>query len=217
MKELSKLMVIVLCCTAAMSLVSCLGDSDESNGLSEEDYKSYVNLMSGYYYGGKIYFYNDTITTNSNKVDSVTSLSAVIYTDSTIVIQNVPGRALAKCIKNHDELKEAIENADSKTLRLSYLLYPMQTSSYLYYYVYPVSVTYNELTYSGSTHEVVISFYTPTLGVYYNGMIDIPLYMAGVYQDGVEMELFYDRCSTDKSNTLLEFYAKKYCFVYGYF
>ncbi len=210
MKLSTKLMVFVLCCTASMSLVSCLNSDDDNNGLSEEDYKSYMSLMSGYYYGGKIYFYNDTITTTSNQVDSVSSLSAVIYTDSTIVIQNVPGRVLAKCITNHAALKEAIENADSKTLRLNYLLYPRETTSYLYYYVYPVSVTYDELTYNGSTHNVVISFYNPSLGVYYNGMIDIPIYLAGVYEDGNEMELFYNSSSSDNSSTLLEFYASKY-------
>lgn len=209
MKVLSKLSVFVLCCMATMSLVSCL-NSDDDDSMSDEEYKSYTNLMSGYYYGGKIYFYNDTITTTSNQVDSVTSLSAVIYTDSTIVIQNVPGRVLAKCITNHSALKEAIENADNQTLRLNYVLYPKQTSSYLYYYVYPVTVTYDELTYSGSTHKVQISFYNPSLGVYYNGMIDIPIYLAGVYEDGEEMELFYNSYSSDNSNTLLEFYATKY-------
>ncbi len=209
MKVLSKLSVFVLCCMATMSLVSCL-NSDDDDSMSDEEYKSYVNLMSGYYYGGKMYFYNDTITTTSNQVDSVTSLSAVIYTDSTIVIQNVPGRVLAKCITNHSALKEAIENADNQTLRLNYVLYPRQTSSYLYYYVYPVTVTYNELTYSGDTHKVQISFYTPSLGVYYNNMIDIPIYLAGVYQDGEEMELFYSSSSLDNSNTLIEFYASKY-------
>ncbi|MCD8202768.1 MAG: DUF4840 domain-containing protein, partial [Prevotella sp.] len=76
--------------------------------------------------------------------------------------------------------------------------------------VYPVTVTYDELTYSGSTHKVQISFYNPSLGVYYNGMIDIPIYLAGVYEDGNEMELFYNSYSSDNSNTLIEFYATKY-------
>ncbi|MCD8289980.1 MAG: DUF4840 domain-containing protein [Prevotella sp.] len=210
MKVLSKLMVIVLCCTASLSLFSCLGDDDSNNNMSEEDYKIYTSLLSGYYYGGKIYFYNDTITTSSNKVDSVSSLSAVIYTDSTFVIQNVPGRVLAKCITGYDALKEAIENADSKTIKAKYILYNNVSSGYLYYYVYPVSVTYDELTYNGNTHRVDISFYTPTLGVYYNGMIDIPFYLAGVYQDGDQLELFYDSTyGSDNSNTLLEFYASK--------
>lgn len=209
MKVLSRLSVFVLCCMATMSLVSCL-NSDDDNSMSDEDYKIYTTLISGYYYGGTMYFYNDTITTNTSKVDSVSSLSAVISTDSTILIQNVPGRVLAKCISNHDALKEAIENAESKTLKARYLLYNNTSSGYLYYYVYPVSVTYDELTYNGNTHKVEIAFYTPTLGVYYNNMVDIPFYLAGVYQDGDQLELFYDNGS-DANNTksLLEFYASK--------
>lgn len=84
MKNLSRLFALLMCCTMAVSLTSCLG-TDDDGGIDPETYKTWLQQMSGNYYGGstwqtqnKIYFFNDTITdkNNENKVDSITGITA---------------------------------------------------------------------------------------------------------------------------------------------
>ncbi len=213
MKALFKLFIFMLYCTAAVSLVSCLGDGDDG-GISDNDYKTYMSIMSGYYYDGRMYFQNDTITSssNTNKVDSVNNISVMVYTDSTLIVQNVPGRLLAKCITGHDELKQAIEDAGNKNITAAYLLSSVSNNSVFFYYVLPASVTWDALTYNGNTHKVQIAFYSPSSGAYYGGAVDFTLYMAGVYQDGDLLQLFYDDDSSEseQKDAVLEIYASKY-------
>lgn len=177
MKRFSKLFIILLCCVGAMSLTSCL-NSDDDGGIDPETYETYLTLMSGSYngystdyrYQNKIYFYNDSITdkNNINKIDSIEGIyGRVDRADSTFTIYNVPGRVLAKEIPDgYKELKDAVENAPEQTVKGKILLVDIN-SSLVYFYAYPMSVVYDELTYGGNTHnDVTIAFWGPTMGVF---------------------------------------------------
>ena len=64
MKLLTKFLALMLICTTAMSITSCLGDSNDNDyseyQITPEKYTLYLNEMAGNY-TGKMYFYNDTI------------------------------------------------------------------------------------------------------------------------------------------------------------
>ena len=93
MKLLTKFLALMLICTTAMSITSCLGDSNDNDyseyQITPEKYTLYLNEMAGNY-TGKMYFYNDTIS-KVNKTDSV-SVSVMIkgIDDSTITVLNFP-------------------------------------------------------------------------------------------------------------------------------
>lgn len=199
MKKLNKLSVLLLCCLGMFSMSSCL-NSDDDGGIDPQLYETYLTNISGLYYGtgtdwrhqNKIYFYNDTITadTPSEKVDSVGGITvAFMKNDSSFVVDNVPGRVLAKEITDdkYKDLKAAIENGPTQTLRGKF--YFTNISQYAYFLVYPSTVEYKDLAYGGETHDVVIDFWTPVAtGIYgYVGgkqVVNLTLYLAALYIDG---------------------------------
>ncbi len=198
MKRFSKLFIILLCCVGAMSLTSCL-NSDDDGGIDPETYATYLTLMSGSYngystdyrYQNKIYFYNDSITdkNNVNKTDSVDGIyGRVNKADSTFTIYNVPGRVLAKEIPDsYKELRDAIEAAPAQNVTGQLLI--TDISSLVYFFAYPMSVEYDELTYGGETHKkIIIAFWGPTMGVFGNNInshriLQLNLCPAAVYED----------------------------------
>lgn len=196
MKNLSRLFAILICCTMAVSLTSCLG-SDEDTGIDPETYKAWLSQMSGNYYGGttwqtknRAYFINDTITdkNNKNKLDSITGITAGFYKgDSTLVVNGIPGRILAKEIKDNDALKKALEGAYSQTLKAKFNIYNIISSSIAYYLAYPYDITYPALQYNGETHKVTFKLYSPSLGAYQHTSVAelhvIDFYVQGVYID----------------------------------
>ncbi len=205
MKKLSRLFALLMCCTMAVSLTSCLG-TDDDGGIDPETYKTWLQQMSGNYYGGstwqtqnKIYFFNDTITdkNNKNKVDSITGITASFYKgDSTLVINGIPGRILAKEIKENDALKQAIENANMQSLKAKFILSNV-SGNVAYYLTYPYDITYPALQYNGETHKVTLKFYGPSFGGYQYSQASelhmIDLYLMGVYVDD---KLTYTICDS---------------------
>lgn len=195
MKKLSRLFAILLCCAMAVSLTSCLG-TDDDGGIDPETYNAMMTQMSGNYYGGstwqtrnRIYFYNDTITdeNNKNKIDSITGITAGYYKgDSTLVISGIPGRLLAKEIKENDALKKAIEESSMQTLKAKFIISNI-TGNLAYYLVYPYDITYQSLQYDGETHDVKFKFYAPSLGGYQYDQTSethiMDFYLMGVYVD----------------------------------
>lgn len=196
MKRFSKLFIILLCCVGAMSLTSCL-NSDDDGGIDPETYATYLSQMSGSYYGSstdyryqnKIYFYNDTITdpNNTNKTDSIEGITGYVNrADSTFTIYNVPGRVLAKEIpESYQELKDAIEAAPNQNVKGQLIL--TDISSYVYFFAYPMSVVYDELTYGGETHnDICIAFWGPTMGIFgtvnSHRVLQLSLCPAAVYE-----------------------------------
>lgn len=205
MKRLSRLFTIILCCTAAVSLTSCLGNHNDS-GISPEEYKQWLTNISGFYMGGstwqkqnKVYFYNDTITDKNNpsKTDSITGISATFFKgDSTVVVQGVPGRVLAKEVTGHDDLKEALEDNLGQAMKAKFVFFSI-SSPQASYFVYPFDVTFPSLQYpNGETHEVTFKFYSPSLGAFQSLGTQqaniLEFYLMGVYVDGKLLQAIYD-------------------------
>lgn len=200
MKKLNSLFIILLCCVGAMSVTSCLGDDDDY-GLDPETYRQYLTLMSGMYYGSssdwvyknKIYYYNDTITDKKNpeKEDSIVNISlAISAQDSTYAISNVPGKIFTKELSDeHKDLRDAINNAPNQVLRGKIDLKQI-SNSIVYFWTYPLSITYPSLTYGGKTHKVTLRFYNPSLsmGIYGNAgngkqAVQFNIYLADIIID----------------------------------
>lgn len=213
MKRLSRLFTIMLCCTAAVSLTSCLGNDHES-GIQPEEYKQLLNSISGFYMGGstwqtqnKIYFYNDTITDKNNplKTDSITGISATFFKgDSTVVVEGVSGRVLAKELTGHDDLKKALEDYLAQPIKAKFIFFNVN-SPQASYFVYPFDVTYPSLKYpNGETHEVTFKFYSPSLGVFQSLNTQqaniFEFYLMGVYVDGKLLQTIYD--GSDDNNKM---------------
>lgn len=207
MKRFNQLFTIFLCCIGAMSVTSCL-NSDDDGGIDPETYQAYLTQMQGYYTGGsgnyanKIYFYNDTITdkNNPNKVDSVMYVTGTFAKDSTFTIANVPGRLLAKEIKDekYKGLKEAIEKASNQTIRGKFLIVSLYENVANMYF-YPTAVTYKNLSYNGETHDVMITFYGPSWGswgiVNAHRMAEYSVCMSAIYVDDNKILTMYDGSS----------------------
>lgn len=220
MKRFSKLFCIMLFAITAASLASCLG-SDDDGGIDPATYKAWLTSISGNYYGNdgswttenKIYFYNDTIT-GDNKTDSITGVDVSFYGDSTVVVNNVPGRLLAKAIKNNDALKEAIENTYSQTLKAKFIFYDIQ-NPYASYFVYPAEVTYRSLAYNGENHDVTVKFYSPSAGAFLidsgTRKVSLSFCVEGVYVDGSAVPSIYDDLSSNEKQgrALFQVYATR--------
>lgn len=209
-------------------------EDDTDDGLSIEEIKAFYSQMAGAYNGGsgiyanKIYFYNDTITdkNNFNKVDSLYGANvngSVSYmvtpagNDSvTVVLNGVSGRVLAKEIdgEQHKGLKEAIENAPAQSIRGQIIMFNIQ-NQLAYWYLYPMSVEYENLEYDGETHDVIISFYSPTIGVYgvinTHRVIQLPLVLASVWVDGNEIVRIYNTNSQNQEEYMRALLTVQLC------
>ena len=155
---MTKFLMLLFCGITVFSMTSCLNDSDDDGyvGIDSTTYANFLASASGNYnVGTKLYFYNDTITAENNKsmTDSIMGLRAVIAKDSSLVLYDVPGRVLAKEIKNNEPLKMAIEEAEPVDIVSKILFYNI-TQGYVYYYVYSSSVIYNNLEFNGGKHKV---------------------------------------------------------------
>lgn len=204
MKRFNKLFFILMCCVSTMSLTSCLNDDD--NGIDPETYAKYLQQMSGTYYGSetyqnRIYFYNDTISdsNNSNKIDSISSnvVISISARDSSFLISGVPSRVLAKEIDSvkFKGLRDAIEELPNQSIRGKVLIANvMNYGSYLYFY--PTSLTLNDLSYDGGTHDVTIAFLIPSAGSWsmsgtFEG-IQVPIFVGAFFEDDSEIQRIYD-------------------------
>lgn len=147
----------------------------------------------------KVYFYNDTITDKNNpsKTDSITGISATFFKgDSTVVIQGVSGRVLAKELTGHDDLKEALKDNSVQPMKAKFDFFHI-SSQQASYFVYPFDVTYPSLQYpNGETHEVTFKFYSPSLGAFQSLSTQqaniLEFYLMGVYVDGKLLQTIYD-------------------------
>lgn len=224
MKRLSKLFTLVLCLAAGLSVTSCVESSDD-NTISPETYQAYLTSISGSYFGSssewqyenKIYFINDTITDrkNTQKLDSITGIDVRFSVDSTVTVNYVPGRLIAKELPvEYQDLKDAIENAPNQTLKARFMFYQV-AQGYASYTIYPETLTYPELEYGGAKHKVDVVFYYPTAGAFAFGSgrsaIRFTLSMAGIYEDDKLKYTIYDGSSgTEKmQKSLLDVYATK--------
>lgn len=170
--------------------------------------------MAGPYSSGKLYFYNDTITNSKNptKIDSVMYSSArVLSSDSTVTVYDVPGRLLARGLKNHPELKKAMEDADPVDITSKFIFISINDYGYCYAYTYPNTVTYENLEYGGAAHKVEVKFYWPSSTQYYNKQMSYSMAVGGIYEDGTLVEQLYSTSGTEaeQKSAIVEFYGSK--------
>ncbi len=210
MKALSRFTIVALW-VAAASMASCLGGNDYET-ISQENYQSYLSLMVGTYSNGCVYYVND-----SSQVDTLLGLRAVVSSDSIIRFRGVPSYLLSKCITTNDELKAAIEESPDQDI-IAGFVFSNADGANVYFYVYPVSVSYAGLEYGGSVHDVDIILYP--LNTYYPSgtflmdsyAIDFTVLINAVYLDGVPYESFYDDYSdtNELRNAMLQFHASRF-------
>lgn len=212
MKRFPKIFCIVLCAIATASLASCL-DSDDDGGIDPVTYKTWLTQMSGSYYGddsdwkttNKIKFHNDA-NDGEELNDSIEGIDVRITSDSTLYVSNIPGKFFSNSIKNNDALKTALDEAPTKTLTGKFLFYNI-TSPLAYYQIAPQEISYNGLTYDGSSHNVKIQFYTYGLGAFYSGttskQVEFQFILGDIKVDGTTVESIYgDSWTTDKQNKM---------------
>ena len=215
MKKMTKFLMLLLCGVTMFSTTSCLNDDDNDNvGIDPVTYKQFLATASGNYnIGTKLYFYNDTITAKDNPsmTDSIMGLNAVIQTDSTLVLHDVPGRVLAKEIKNNDALKMAIEDAEPVDIESKILFYNI-SQGYGYYYVYSSSVIYNALEFNGGKHKVELQFYVPSGGLYYNKQTTFTYCLANVKVDDKNTYQIYNGSNDAiaQRRAVIQFIGSKY-------
>lgn len=120
MKNLFKIFIVLVCCTAAISLTSCLSESEDSS-IDLETQKSYMNSMQGSYNcairlfklknnnypsNGIVQYdsiFNQSVTFRADSTFRITSTQIVNSLDSAIIVSDNDTRykSLAEAIKNY--------------------------------------------------------------------------------------------------------------------
>ncbi len=180
--------VLMLAGIVACTLASCLGNDDDNDQkvMTPQEYQKYMTEMSGLY-DGKTYFYNI-----DRKVDSVVvSAEFLGIGDSTITISHFPARLLAKCVSD-SVVRKAVENESDLRLKMKYYINAFNNGK-LYYGVYPMSVTFEDLEYRNGLHDVTFNFvnYLNNEGLFMNNATDLNFYLLDMYEDGTQKETYY--------------------------
>lgn len=215
MKKAKILSGVVFLFSASVSLTSCLDSDSEDYSITPEQYTQYLEQMAGTYHG-KMYFWNDTITTTETKTSKLDSLQNVTVSvrgknDSTITV-SVPAKYLGKNIKNSDEnkaLKDAVDAYADQTLKMKFYLYQLQ-NSVVYFGIYPTEITTLNLNYGGADHKMDISWYSyyNYNGTFSSRYMDLSFYMTEIKVDGTSVW----KANTNTSNAD-EYYNPHYTFT----
>ena len=117
MKNL-KLIFLALGCMAALSLTSCLKDSDDdyNNGLTPAQISQCYNAVKGSYTGKLVYPSSDTKYGYTDTIDVSWSIGA----DTMLVINSFSSKVIAEQIKD-TELKEALLQEEQLSVLKNYL------------------------------------------------------------------------------------------------
>ncbi len=182
MKKLKSLLpALFLGLFTATAMTSCIDSDDDNQELTEEQKQACVNTMSGNY-SGKIFFMNRDIKLDDktkSQIDSTEQINARFsYPESSVVIYDVPAKLFFKELKNHDEIKQAAENADPVDLKMKYVPYAANGTQ-IGYYMQPYEVTI-PLTYGGSTQELTVMFLANSLGIWENKNAQFSFYIYGI-------------------------------------
>jgi hypothetical protein len=188
MKTFRNWKTLMLAGIVAMAFNSCLGsdDDDEQKTMTPQEYQSYLTEMSGTY-DGKTYFYNA-----DHKVDSINIVGRIVGVgDSTITLSPFPARALARCVKD-SVIRKAIEAEPDFGLKMKFYINAFNNGR-LYYGVYPLSVTFEDVEYRDAQHDLTFNFvtYLNNEGVYMNKMTDLNFYLLDMFEDGRSLEQYY--------------------------
>lgn len=156
-----KFMSLLACAFVALAFTSCISDDDNSStGLTAEEIQACYLATSGSYDGNMIYK-KDATSTAVNNNDTV-KVSWSINTDSTMIIRNVPSKAIATAFTNNKALREAVAEQPNQNINCYigyYNIYDKgQNTQQVVWLINPITVTYDALTYSGETHKVQVVF-----------------------------------------------------------
>lgn len=194
MKNLFKLFIVLVCCTAAMSLTSCLSESEDYS-IDLATQKSYMSSMQGSYNCAiRLYKLKDNNNPSSGIVqyDSIFNQSVTFRTDSTFkVTSNQVVNSLDSAIivsdndKRYEALAEALKNytGQPEIAGTYYIPYTKYVSTSTLFYWGSIGFTV-KLNYDNADHYVHFLFAPTTdyLGYWTNSR---QLYMlaglAGIY------------------------------------
>lgn len=157
-----KFMSLMACAFAALAFTSCIGDDDggAKSGLTAEEIQACYLATSGNYDGNMIYK-KDATSSSVNNNDTV-DVSWSILTDSTMIIRNVPSKAIATAFTNNKAIREAIAEQPNQNISCYIGYYNMydkgQNTQQVVWLINPMAVTYDALTYGGETHKVQVVF-----------------------------------------------------------
>lgn len=195
MKKILGLIGVILCSATVALFTSCLS-SDNDPGISPEEYKRCLSLMSGSYTSSsnRAFFYNDTIS-GENKTDSLENITAYVYpNDTTIVVNGISNRVLAKTLKDN-ELKEILEKAPQGNVKIKFGFYNV-VGSQAWFFAYPYDYTFPMINIGDKTHKIQVKFYVPSSGAFnfasQEKEIAISLIPAAIYIDDKKAESIYD-------------------------
>ena len=207
MKNVTRLFVVMIISIITCSMTSCLKDkNDESTPITFEEALGYMRQFAGTY-NGKLFFYNDTITNSTTKIDSVATQMVVTANDSTITMSNIPGRVFSKLLSGtqYQSLRQALDNVPPMELTARYVFYSATTDNFIYFGIYPLSKTV-VVNYDGADHKITFNFYNiiNANGQYYMNECYIPFYVTEVRIDNM----------LERSYTIGGYYTDKNCVYY---
>ena len=151
MKNL-KLIFLALGCMAALSLTSCLKDSDDNDGLTPAQISQCYNAVKGTYNGKMVYPSSDTKYCNTDTIDVSWSIGA----DTMLVIKPFPAKIVAQGILDVD-MKEALMNVDMPGELRCYIGF-FKYESEVDFLLAPQKVEY-PIFYKGATHKMSVYFW----------------------------------------------------------
>ena len=141
---------------AAVSLTSCLKDSDGNNsGLSQAEKEYCATIVKGNYTGSLIYAAKNI--KDVNDVTDTLDVSWSITNDSVLTIHNFPSRLLAENISD-EALKSAIAEAPDQDIKC---LIGFITKDPIQWLINPAAPCFN-IQFEGAEHKVYVGFYINT-------------------------------------------------------
>ena len=155
-------------CLTALCVSSCLGDDtseSDSQTLTKAQIAQCFQTVAGNY-TGKLYYEAASSDGYTTIVDSLDA-SWYIPTDSTLIITDLPAKALAEYV-SYKPLKTALAEAPNKMVNCK--TWYLETSP-IEFLVNPYTIEY-DLEFDGKQHKVNVVFYannTYSFGVYDSG------------------------------------------------
>ena len=163
-----QLISIMFGCLTALCVTSCLGDDtseSDSQTLTKAQIAQCFQTVAGNY-TGKLYYEAASSDGYTKIVDSLDA-SWYIPTDSTLIITDLPAKALAEYV-SYKPLKTALAEAPNKMVNCK--TWYLETSP-IEFLVNPYTIEY-DLEFDGKQHKVNVVFYannTYSFGVYDSG------------------------------------------------
>ena len=152
MKNL-KLIFLGLGCMAALSLTSCLKDSDDNEGLTPAQISQCFNAVRGEYTGKMIYPSSDTKYGSTDTINVSWSVGA----DTMLVIRPFPAIIIAQQISDA-EMKESLMKEDILSELKCYIGF-FKLEEEADFLLAPIKMDF-PIFYKGSTHTLSVYFWS---------------------------------------------------------